>query len=87
MEILKQVQYRPMSIENQVLVFYALSNRHFSDIEVSRVRQFQNDFLKYVTSHHPEIKAEIKKTGKMTDELAKEIDSIISSVKEQYNYS
>lgn len=87
MEVLKQVQYRPMSIENQVLVFYALSNRHFADVEVNRVRQFQNDFLKYVTSHHPEIKAEIKKTGKMTDELAKEIDSIISSVKEQYNYS
>ncbi len=87
MEVLKQVQYRPMSIENQVLVFYALSNRHFADVEVNRVRQFQNDFLKYVTSHHPEIKAEIKKTGNVTDELAKEIDSIISSVKEQYNYS
>ncbi|WP_373739801.1 F0F1 ATP synthase subunit alpha [Jeotgalibaca porci] len=87
MEVLKQVQYRPMSIENQVLVFYALSNRHFADVEVNRVRQFQNDFLKYVTSRHPEIKAEIKKTGNVTDELAKEIDSIISSVKEQYNYS
>ena len=87
MEVLKQVQYRPMSIENQVLVFYALSNRHFADVEVNRVRQFQNDFLKYVTSHHPEIKAEIKKTGNVTDELAKEIDSIISTVKDQYNYS
>ncbi|MGO4960433.1 F0F1 ATP synthase subunit alpha [Jeotgalibaca porci] len=87
MEVLKQVQYRPMSIENQVLVFYALSNRHFADVEVNRVRQFQNDFLKYVTSRHPEIKAEIKKTGNVTDELAKEIDSIISTVKDQYNYS
>lgn len=87
MEVLKQVQYRPMSIENQVLVFYALSNRHFADVEVNRVRQFQNDFLKYVTSRHPEIKAEIKKTGNVTDELAKKIDSIISTVKDQYNYS
>lgn len=87
MEVLKQPQYRPMSIENQVLVFYALSNRHFADVEVNRVRQFQNDFLKYVTSRNPEIKAEIKKTGKVTDELAEEIDSIIVAVKDQYNYS
>lgn len=87
MELLKQVQYRPMSIENQVLIFYALSNRHFSDIEVNRVRQFQNDFLKYVNIHHPEVKTEIKKTGTMTDALGKAIDGIIDAVKEQYNYS
>lgn len=87
MEILKQVQYRPMSIENQVLVFYALSNRHFADVAVNRVRQFQNDFLKYVNTRHPEIKKEIKKTGNVSETLAKEIDSVIAAVKDQYNYS
>lgn len=87
MEVLKQAQYKPMSIENQVLVFYALSHRHFKDIPVNRVRQFQNDFLKYVNAHHVEIKEEIKRTGEITEEMEKKLDDIIKQVKENYNYS
>lgn len=87
MEVLKQAQYKPMAIEDQVLIFYALSKRHLVDIEVKRVLKFQMDFLKYVDKNHKSIKQEIRSTGELSEELEKRMDDIIEEVKEQYNYS
>lgn len=87
MEVLKQVQYKPMPVENQVLIFYALSKRHLVDVETKRIRRFQNDLIKYVDKHAPEIKEEIRTTGKVSDALAEQMDAVIAQVKEEYNYS
>lgn len=87
MEVLKQPQYRPMPVEDQVLILYALSNGYLANIEVNRILKFQKDFIKYVDKHAPNIKEEIRETSEISDELAKEIDAIIAEVKEQYNYS
>lgn len=87
MEVLKQPQYKPMPVEDQVLILYALSNKHMVDIEVSRIRKFQNDFIKYVDTHVASIKKEIRESGKISEKLAGEIDAAIGKVKEEYNYS
>ncbi len=87
MEVLKQAQYRPMAVEDQILILYALSNKHLKEIETRRILRFQRDFIKYVDSHAPEITEEIRDTGKLSDELRARIDVVISEVKEQYNYS
>lgn len=87
MEVLKQPQYKPMSAENQVLIFYALSKRHLTDIDTKRIRKFQNDFLKYVDKRAPEIKEEIKATGTVSESLEEQLDAIIAQVKDEYNYS
>lgn len=87
MEVLKQPQYRPMPVEDQVLILYALNNGHLKSIDVSRVLKFEKDFIKYVATHAVHIKEEIRETGKVSEELAKSIDAVIAEVKEQYNYS
>lgn len=87
MQILKQPQYRPMSVENQVLILFALSRRHLSDLETSRLLRFQRDLIRYIDSHEPKIKEEIRETGKVSPELAETIDTVIAKVKEAYNYS
>ena len=87
MEVLKQGQYKPMKVENQVLIFYALSQRHLTNIDVNRVLKFQNDLLRYVEKNHKDIQTEIRTTGLISDELAERIDQVIAKVKEQYNYS
>lgn len=87
MEVLKQGQYKPMKVENQVLIFYALSQKHLTNIDVNRVLKFQNDFLRYVEKNHKDIQTEIRTTGLISDELAERIDQVIAKVKEQYNYS
>lgn len=89
MEVLKQPQYRPMDVENQVLILYALSNRHLLDIDVSRILQFQKDFVKYIDTHaeYVYIKEEVKETGNISEKLKEDIEKIIAEVKEKYNYS
>lgn len=86
MQVLKQNQYKPMSVENQVLIFYALSRRHLSAIETGRILRFQRELIKYVDTHAPHIKKEIKDTGRVSDELGESIDTVIAEVKKQYNY-
>lgn len=86
MEVLKQPQYKPMPVEDQVLILYALNNDYLKDIELSRILKFQNDLIKYVDSHAAHIKDEIRETGEISDELEKEIDAVIAEVKKQYNY-
>ena len=87
MEVLKQPQYKPMPVEDQVLILYALSNKQMADIEVSRIRKFQRDLAKYVDTHAPHIKKEMKERGKISEKLAENIDEAIARVKEEYNYS
>ncbi len=86
MEVLKQPQYKPMPVEDQVLILYALNNRHLEDIDVSRIQKFQKDFIKYVDTHAPHIKEAIRETGRLSGELAEEIDAVVAEVKREYNY-
>ena len=87
MEVLKQPQYKPMPVEDQVLILYALSNRHLEKIEVGRILKFQKELIKYVDKHAAEIKQEIRDSGRISEKLAEKIDVVIAEVKEKYHYS
>ncbi len=87
MEVLKQPQYKPMPVEDQILILYALSNKHMTDIAVNRIKNFQRDFIQYVDNHAPHIKDEIRESGEISEHLKENIDAVIAEVKEQYNYS
>ncbi len=86
MEVLKQQQYRPMEIEDQVIVLYALSNKYMEDIEIKYIRKFQRDLIRYINKHTPYIKEEIKRTGKIPEEIEKDLKSIIDKVKVDSDY-
>jgi F-type H+-transporting ATPase subunit alpha len=87
MEVLKQPQYRPKPVEDQVLILYALSNKHMDDIGVGRIQKFQKDLIHYVEEHIPHIKNEIKSSGKISEKLVEDIDNAITQVKEMHDYS
>ena len=86
-EILKQQQYRPLPVEDQVLILYALSNNYLEGIDTNRVLKFQRDYLKYVEAEYPEVREEIRDTGEISEALEETIASIIAEVKEQYSYN
>lgn len=87
MELLKQAQYKPVPLENQILFLYALSNSHMAKIDIRRIGKFQKDLIHYVTTHASHIIEEIKESGKLSERLEKDIDAVIVEVKKQYNYS
>lgn len=86
-EVLKQSQYKPMSVEDQVLILFALNNKHMESVPVERIRKFQREYITYMKSHAPEVLEEIRETGELSDELAGKITALITEVKEKYNYS
>mgnify|MGYP001007709329 FL=1 len=87
MEVLKQPQYKPVQVEDQVLILYALSNNHMTDIGIRHIRKFQKDLIVYVDKHAVNIKKEIKRTGKLSEKLKEDIDAAIAEVKKEYDYS
>jgi F-type H+-transporting ATPase subunit alpha len=84
-EILKQPQYNPVPVEQQVLLFYVLTQKHFSGVRVEKVQQTEKDFLRYFDERHKNITDEIKKTGKLSAELDDQIKAGIDEFFKNYN--
>jgi len=83
-EILKQPQYKPMPVEQQVLILYVLTNRHLSDIPVNQVRRFQNEFLAHIAESHSDITEEIREKQEISESLKQKLDDAIDGFKERY---
>ncbi len=67
-EILKQPQYSPVALEDQVILIFAGTNGFADQVPVERMARWQEDLLKYVHSAHPEIGREIAEKKVITDE-------------------
>jgi F-type H+-transporting ATPase subunit alpha len=78
-EILKQPQYSPMSLSDQVIVLFAGTNGYADQVPVGSMAQWQTDLLKYMESSHPEIGRDIVEKKMITDStranMAKALDA------------
>jgi F-type H+-transporting ATPase subunit alpha len=67
-EILKQPQYSPMSLENQVTVLFAGTNGFADQVPIEKMRQWEIDLVRYMESAYPEIGKSITAENKITDD-------------------
>ena len=67
-ELLKQTQYNPMSVAEQVVMVFAGNEGYLDQVPVARVGEFEAKFLPYLRAAHPEILDSIKKTNDLTKE-------------------
>ncbi len=58
-EILKQPQYSPMPVENQVMVIFAVANGFLDEVPVARVREWERGFLDHMSAQYPQVGAAI----------------------------
>lgn len=86
-ETLKQAQYSPLRVDEQILVIYTAVRGFLSDIPVNKVVNFQRDFLKFMNSNHPEIGQTIVEKQKLDDALEASINSAIEEFKSTYSYN
>lgn len=86
-ETLKQPQYSPLSVQEQILVIYTAVRGFLTDIPVNQVVNFQRDFLKFMNSTHPEIGETIVKQQKLDDALEASINKAIEEFKSTYSYN
>jgi F-type H+-transporting ATPase subunit alpha len=80
-ELLKQPQYQPMAVENQVAVIFAVTNGYLDKFPVERVRQWERGFHEALAAKHPQVLGGIRETGALGDELKADLIRAI----EEYN--
>lgn len=74
-EILKQGQYSPVSVEKQVAIIYLGTKGLLQGIPVRKVREFESNYLQYLESKHSEVLAELK-AGKLSDEAMATMEKV-----------
>ena len=77
MEIIKQGQYRPMPVEQQVVSIFAATNGYMKDINIHEVAAFEEGLLDYFESNCQPILEEIRTEGKLSEELEEKIKEAI----------
>lgn len=83
MEVLKQSQYNPYRVEEQVVSFFCVTNGYFDDIPTEKVKAFEHDLIGSLRTEN-EILSEIKKEEKVTDEINEKLIAYVTNYKQDY---
>jgi F-type H+-transporting ATPase subunit alpha len=78
-EILKQPQYEPMSLENQVMVLFAGTNGFADNVPVERMRKWETDVLRYLSVSHPDLGKDIAEKKQIVPETEKKLREALST--------
>jgi F-type H+/Na+-transporting ATPase subunit alpha len=82
-EILKQPQYQPLSLENQVMEIFAGTRGYADNVQLERMRQWENSLLRYMETTHPDIGKSIIEDKRITPEteekLIQALDTFVST--------
>ena len=70
-EMLKQPQYKPMPVEYQVIIIYAVTKKYVIDIDVDRILDFEQGLFDFIDTKYPQIPESIKETKELTAENEK----------------
>src|SRR2546430_6400681 len=80
-ELLKQPQYKPMPMAQEVMVIYAGTKGFLDDVPVNRVQEFQNAFLKYAETRFGQLEKTLEQKKELTDDLEKQLKEALSEFK------
>jgi F-type H+-transporting ATPase subunit alpha len=80
-EILKQAQYEPVALENQVMVIYAGTNGYADEIDIDRMKEWEVALVRYMVSTHPEIGRTIVEEMRISDELEESLKAALETFK------
>ena len=80
-EVLKQPQYQPVPVEQQVMIIYAVTNGFLDDVDVAAVRAWEQGFLDFVGAQHAALGAEIRSKKTLTEDLTAKLRHAIEQYK------
>jgi F-type H+-transporting ATPase subunit alpha len=82
--MLKQPQYKPMPVEQQVVIIYAATHQYLLDIETSRVLDFERGLFEYIDTKEPDIFANIRDEKVISEETEKLLIQAIEAFKKEF---
>ncbi len=84
-ELLKQPQYSPVEMSDQVIGFYAVSNNFADDVPVEKMAEFESELLDFMNKRHPEVKQAIMRDKKLTDEIQQALNESLTEFKAEFS--
>ena len=80
-EVLKQGQYRPMAVEQQVMIIFAVSNGFIDDVDVAKVRDWEAGFHEFMAAQYPQVGERIRSEKAMSKETEADFKRAIDKYK------
>lgn len=81
MEVLKQKQYAPLSMGEEIVDIYVAQSKALDDLPIDKIQSILVSIRQNIKSHHPEVFDSIKETGLLSGETKKTIDEMVKDVK------
>jgi len=86
-ELLKQGQYAPFSVEDQVVSIFLGTQGHLDSVPVADIGRFESDFLDHMRRNNEGVLAEIRDTGKLSDDATERIVNAVKDFKKGFTAS
>jgi len=83
-ELLKQEQYSPMPVEEQVVVLYAGVNGYLDDLPLEAVKRFERDFLRFMKEKHGDALEDIRNRKEITEDTEKKLKDALEEFKKEF---
>ncbi|MEM6913458.1 MAG: F0F1 ATP synthase subunit alpha, partial [Pseudomonadota bacterium] len=83
-ELLKQAQYSPLQVEEQVAVIFAGTRGYLDGIETAQVGKFEEEFLRHMHSQHEDVLTGIRDQKKLSDDLEKKLIEILDTFSKNF---
>ena len=84
-ELLKQPQYEPMTVEREVASIFCGTNGYLDDVPEEEVARFESEILQYLDRNHAELLSEIAETGLLSDETLEALHAAVKAFKENWS--
>jgi F-type H+-transporting ATPase subunit alpha len=86
-EILKQKQYVPMSVENQIAIIYSATNGYLDELPVEKLKEYEVDLLLELDNLHKALFKDIADKKELTDDIKDRLDKVIKEFTERFKSS
>ena len=83
-ELLKQPQYSPFSMEREVVSVWAGTSGKLDEVPVEDIRRFEAEFLGFIERNHKDVFDTIRSTTDMSDDIIAQLETIVVAVKKQF---
>ena len=83
-EVLKQPQYAPLSLDQEVVILFAVNSGAMEDVPLERTAEFEQGLLRHISGSHPDILESITETSDITDETEAKLNDAIAAYKSTF---
>ena len=83
-EVLKQPQFMPLPVENQVAILYVVTRGYLDDVPTSRIREFEQQFYRFLESERRELIGSLAETKTLGDDIADGLAEAVQAFKQRF---